>query len=291
MTKPKAEHDVVKAAIWMLGAIASFTTMAIAGREVSYDLDTFEIMFFRSLLGIVIVSSAATLLGKWTEVKSDRLTLHFTRNISHFVGQNLWFYALPLIPLAQLIALEFTLPIWVLLLSPLLLNERITKFGAIAAIVGFIGALLVAQPGNGPISIGIFTAAGAAIGFALSAIFTRKLTRDQSITCILFYLTVMQAIFGGICILLFSDFNLPAPSSVPLVILIGLAGLLAHMCLTNALSLAPASTVMPVDFIRLPLIAVVGMIFYAEPLSVLVFVGAILIFGANYLNLVYGQKG
>jgi len=290
MTNQQGKHEVVKAAIWMIGAVLSFTVMAIAGREVSYDLDTFEIMFFRSLIGIVIVTSVTSYFGKWSEVKTNRLALHSIRNMSHFVGQNLWFYSLPLIPLAQLIALEFTLPIWVLLLSPIFLNERITKLGATTAVVGFIGALMVAQPGGGPISIGIITAAAAAIGFALSAIFTRKLTRDQSITCILFYLTVMQATFGGICILLFSDFNFPAAASVPLVILIGIAGLAAHTCLTNALSLAPASTVMPVDFIRLPLIAVVGMLFYAEPFSIMVFAGAVLIFGANYFNIIYGRK-
>ena len=290
MSKQHGKHDVVIAALWMVGAIVSFTAMAIAGREVSSDLDTFEIMFFRSILGIFIVAGAITAFGKWHEVKTDRLGLHTIRNLSHFTGQNLWFYSLPLIPLAQLIALEFTLPIWVLLLSPLFLGERITRWGAGTAVVGFIGALLVAQPGTGPLSIGIFTAAGAAIGFALSAIFTRRLTRDQSISCILLYLTVMQAIFGAICVALFSDFNYPAPTSIPLVILIGCAGLFAHLCLTTALSLAPASTVMPVDFARLPVIAIIGMVFYQEPFSLMVFAGAVLIFGANYLNIVYGQR-
>jgi len=150
MEKPDGNGNVVLAATWMLGAIASFTTMAIAGREVSYDLDTFEIMFFRSLIGIAVITAVTTYLRKWPEIKTDRLGLHAIRNLCHFAGQNLWFYSLPLIPLAQLIALEFTVPIWTLLLAPLFLNERITKMGAIAAIFGFIGALLVAQPGSGP---------------------------------------------------------------------------------------------------------------------------------------------
>ena len=290
MAESATPRDIFIAALWMLGAIASFTAMAIAGREVSVDLDTFEIMFFRSLIGIVIVVSLGAATGKLAGVKTDRIPLHFIRNISHFFGQNLWFYALPLIPLAQLIALEFTLPLWVLLLSPLLLGERITRIGAMSAGLGFVGVLLVAQPGSGPLNIGIITAAFAAIGFALSAIFTRKLTSDQSITTIMFYLTVMQAIFGGICILLFSDFNYPSPTSVPLVILIGCAGLLAHFCLTTALSLAPASIVMPIDFFRLPVMAFIGMLFYGEAFSLLIFAGALLIFGANYLNIVYSQK-
>jgi len=290
MTKPAARPEVIKAALWMTGAIASFTAMAVAGREISSDLDTFEIMFFCSLLGIAIMVTATSALGKWHEIKSNRLGLHAVRNVAHFTGQNLWFYSLPLIPLAQLIALEFTVPLWALILAAWVLKERITMIGAAAAIFGFIGVLIVAQPGAGTLSVGIFTGAGAAIGFAFSAVFTRKLTRDQSITCILFYLTVMQAVLGAACVLLFSDFNLPAPTSVPLIILIGCAGLLAHLCLTTALSLAPASTVMPFDFFRLPLIAVIGMALYQEPFSLMVFLGAALIFGANYMNVLYSPK-
>lgn len=290
MAKSATPRDILVAALWMFGAIASFSAMAVAGREVSDDLDTFEIMFFRSLIGIAVVLTLGHFTGKLGGVKTNRLPLHFIRNMSHFIGQNLWFYTLPLIPLAQLIAIEFTLPLWVLLLSPLLLGERITRIGALSAGLGFAGVLLVAQPGAGPINIGIFTAAAAAISFALSAIFTRQLTSDQSITTIMLYLTVIQAIFGGICILLFSDFNWPSGVGVPFIILIGFSGLLAHFCLTTALSLAPASIVMPVDFFRLPVIAIIGMLLYDEPFSHLIFVGAVLIFGANYLNIVYSQR-
>lgn len=290
MASKKPQNQILTAMFWMAGAIASFTAMAVAGREVSFDLDTFEIMFFRSLIGVAIVITVATATGHLKEIRTQRLPLHIIRNIGHFTGQNLWFFAIPIIPLAQLFALEFTVPIWVLLFSPLLLNERITKVGAMTAGIGFVGVLLVAQPGTGTFNIGIPAAAGAAICFALTAIFTRKLTTTDTITCILFYLTVLQAIFGGICILLFSDFNLPAPQSVPWVVLIGFAGLIAHFCMTKALSLAPASVVMPIDFVRLPIIAFIGMIFYSEPLNALVLVGAVLIFGANYLNILYSQR-
>ena len=280
----------VRAALWMIGAIVAFTSMAIAGRAVSVELDTFEIMLFRSLTGIVVVVVLASITGTIRQVNRQQLGLHAIRNLSHFAGQNLWFFALPLIPLTQLFALEFTSPIWVILLAPLLLGEKITRIGAMAAVVGFIGVIIVTQPFQTEITSGTIAAALAAIGFAFSAIFTRKLTLTQSITCIMFWLTVMQAIFGLIGAGYDGDIAWPSQAALPWIMLIGLAGLMAHFCLTTALSLAPASVVMPIDFIRLPVIAIVAALLYHEALDPLVFAGAILIFGANYINITYSQR-
>ena len=282
--------DILRAALWMSGAIISFTSMAVAGRAVSFELDTFEIMTFRSLTGMIIVIVLGGLTGTLRDVNRQRLGLHTVRNLAHFTGQNLWFYALAVIPLAQVFALEFTTPIWVILLSPFLLGERINRIGAFAAALGFVGVMIVTQPGVTPISAGIIAAATAAIGFALTAIFTRKLTQTDSITCILFWLTIMQFCFGLITAGYDGDIALPSSASVPWLILIGCAGLLAHFCLTTALSLAPTSIVMPIDFIRLPVIAVVAAYLYSEPLDVWVFVGAACIFGANYVNIRFGTK-
>ena len=283
-------NTTLQAAFWMIGAITSFTLMAIAGRAVSFELDTFEIMLFRSITGIVIVVSVASFAGTLSQINHDRLGLHATRNICHFAGQNLWFFALTALPLAQVFAFEFTTPIWVILLSPLLLKERLTAVGLLSAAIGFIGILIVARPDPANISVGLLAAAGCAVFFALTAIFTRKLTKTASITTILFYLTTMQAVFGLICAGYDGDIAVPSPQTVPWVILIGCAGLLAHFCLTKALSIAPASIVMPNDFVRLPTIAVVGMVLYNEPLEMLVFAGAALIFAANYLNITYAMR-
>ena len=278
-------NTTLQAALWMLGAIISFTLMAIAGRSVSAELDTFEIMLFRSLTGIVIVFGVAWFAGTLTQVRRGRLGLHATRNICHFAGQNLWFYAVATIPLAQVFALEFTTPIWVILLSPLLLKEPMTRVGVFCAALGFVGILIVARPDPANISFGVVAAASCAIFFALTAIFTRMLTRTETITTILIYLTVMQAVFGLICAGFDGDVAIPSPAAVPWVILIGCAGLLAHFCLTKALGIAPASIVMPIDFVRLPTIALVGMLLYGEPLELIIFVGAALIFAANYINI------
>mmetsp|Transcript_6888 Transcript_6888/g.9100 ORF Transcript_6888/g.9100 Transcript_6888/m.9100 type:complete len:291 (-) Transcript_6888:89-961(-) len=278
-------NDTFRAGFWMSGAILSFTSMAVAGRAVSFELDTFEIMMYRSFVGVVLVVAVAGLAGTLKQVTRRNMDLHFIRNLSHFAGQNLWFYAITVIPLAQVFALEFTSPIWAILLSPLILGEKLRPIGLLAALIGFFGILIVARPNPQTLDVGQVTAACAAIGFALSALFTRKLTRTESITCILFYLTVMQAAFGVIFAGFDGDIALPSAASMPWIVLIACAGLVAHYCLTTALRLAPASVVMPIDFIRLPLIAVVGMTLYGEQIDIWVLVGAAVIFAGNYLNI------
>ncbi len=280
-----SRNATLRAALWMIGAIASFSSMAIAGRAVSFQLDTFEIMMYRSLFGICIVLGVAGVAGTLGQVTRRHMGVHLLRNMAHFTGQNLWFYAVTVIPLAQVFALEFTSPLWVLVLSPLILGERLTKVRVIAALMGFGGILVVTRPGAESLNMGVVTAALSAVGFALSIVFTKRLTRSETITCILFYLTIMQAVFGIICAGWDGDIALPDATTLPWLLLIGCAGLLAHFCLTTALSIAPATVVVPIDFVRLPLIAVIGMAFYNEPLDIFVFLGAALIFAGNYYNL------
>ena len=269
----------------MSGAILSFTTMAVAGRAAAFDLDTFEIMFYRSCIGFLVVLAVSSVAGTRRQIRAQKLGLHFIRNLAHFSGQNLWFYAITVIPLAQVFALEFTSPLWVLLLSPFILGEKLTSARILAGILGFIGILIVARPSPESINPGIVTAALAAIGFALSALFTRRLTRTESITCILFWLTLMQIGFGLIAAGYDGDMALPSTQTLPWLVLIGFAGLLAHFCLTSALAIAPATVVVPIDFIRLPAVAIIGALVYGEALDLWVFVGALVIFGANYWNI------
>jgi drug/metabolite transporter (DMT)-like permease len=277
--------QIGRAALWMTGAIASFTSMAVAGREISFALDTFEIMMYRSFVGVLIVSAVLTATRNWHQVPTRRIGLHLTRNVVHFTGQNLWFYAIVTIPLAQVFALEFTQPLWVVVLSPLLLGERLTPMRALAACVGFIGILIVARPSPETISPGVLTAAGSAVFFALTAISTKRLTRTEGIGGIMFWLTVIQLGLGILAAGYDFDIATPNAQTAPWLIVIACAGLLAHFCITNALAIAPATVVVPLDFVRLPTIAIVGMALYGEPLDLWVFVGALVILGANYVNI------
>ena len=281
----EARGGVALVALWMSGAIVSFSTMAIAGRAVSDELDAVEILLYRSIFGLGIVLAGAWFAGTLSQINARHRGLHLSRNLCHFSGQALWFSALPLLPLAQIFALEFTSPIWVLVLSPLILGEKLTRLRVGVALVGFVGILIVARPGVVMMNIGVVAAALSAVCFAGSIILTKRLTRTETLTCILFYLTAMQLVFGLVCAGFDGHITLPSLMIWPWLVLIGCAGVCAHFCLTTALTLAPATVVVPFDFIRLPAIAAVGLVFYDEALDIFVLIGAVVIFAANYANI------
>lgn len=272
-----------KAALWMTGAIASFSVMAVAGRTVQVELNTFELMFWRSVVGFLIILAILRARGP-IRVATQHKALHLTRNVFHFTGQNLWFYGLTAIPLAQLVALEFTMPIWVVLLAPLVLGETFQMRRIIVALLGFAGALVVAQPGVQPITLGHLAAIGSAVGFALNVMLTRRLMRHDPVLVVLFWMTALQAVFGLI-LSVSLDFTWPPASIWPALLLVGITGLTAHYSLTSALGLAPATVVAPMEFARLPIMALIGAWLYAETLDPLVFLGAVVIFSANWWNM------
>jgi drug/metabolite transporter (DMT)-like permease len=268
----------------MSGAIFSFTAMAIAAREISHIHDSFEIMAARSIIGLVLVLVIGRAVGQLSRISTQRLSGHFWRNMVHFTAQNLWFWSLTMIPLAQLFALEFTAPIWVILLSPLFLGERLTAPKLAAAGLGFAGILIVARPDLTNLSPGVLAAAGSALGFAATSILTKRLTRDEAIITILFWLTAFQAVFGILAAAYDGQVNWPTAETLPWLGLIGVCGVLAHLSLTSALTLAPASFVMPIDFVRLPLIAVIGAIAYGEAIDPYVLIGGLVIFSGIWLS-------
>lgn len=274
-----------KAGLWMMGAVASFVAMAVAGRSLLADMNTFELMLYRSLVGFAIVCAAIAVSREgFAQVRTRHLGLHLKRNLFHYTGQNLWFFAIGVAPLAQVVALEFTNPIWVALLAPVLLGEALTRVRLLAAVIGFAGVLVVAQPGRAPLEIGHVAALASAVGFALNTVFTRQIMRFDRVLCVLFWMTLLQ---GTASLVLSLPGGIPAPTADNLVwiVLVGVTGLSAHFALTSALGYAPASIVAPMEFVRLPAIAIVGAALYGEPLAASVFVGAGLIVTGNLINL------
>ncbi len=278
------------AALWMSGSILSFSVMAVAGRALAPFLDTFEIMLWRSLIGLALVLSFGAALGRLGGIRSNRLGTHLLRNLFHFTGQNLWFMSLTLIPLATVFALEFTAPIWVMLLSPLLLAERMTRVRWLAAGAGFLGVLIVVRPDLGQPSVGVALAAGSAIGFAGSAILTKRLTRHEGVISILFWLTAMQTVLAAVAAGHDGRVTLPDAATLPWLAMVGVTGVLAHLCLTRALALAPATVVMPMDFLRLPVIAAVGALAYGEAITPALALGSALILAANWINIRFANR-
>ena len=281
----KIKSEPMKATVWMIGAMFSFSLMAVSGRELATNLNTFEIMLFRSIIGFLIVLAIGYFAKTLAEIKRDRLGLHLFRNLAHFSGQNLWFLAVASIPFSQLFALEFSTPVWVALLAPLFLGEVLTKQRVLAVILGFAGVLIVARPDINQFDFAIVAAVACAICFAGSMMATKKLTSDQSITCILFWLTLMQLAMGLVATVFTGTIAVPEGINIFWIVIVGIGGLTAHFCITNALALAPAIVVIPLDFMRLPLISVIGFLAYGEAFELPILVGAGVIFIAILLNL------
>lgn len=287
--------DVVQArpllaAAWMTGAVASFSAMALAGRVTYSELSTFELMFYRSAIGLMIVVALIMRSARgWGQIRSRHPMLHLQRNIVHFAGQNMWFYAVAVIPFAQVVAFEFTNPIWVALLAPFALGERWTRIRVFCVALGFLGILIVARPGQIDLTLGHLAAAVAALGFALNTLFTKRIMRYDSVLCVLFWMVLLQMIMG-LGLSLQDGVTWPSVAMWPWVVLVGLCGLSAHFCLTSALAAAPATLVAPMEFARLPVMATIGMLAYGEALELAVFLGAALIVAANLINIISARR-
>jgi drug/metabolite transporter (DMT)-like permease len=277
--------QMIRVVLWMTGALLSFSTMAVSVRELAGRLSVAEILTVRTGLGLLITLMVATTRPHlWSEARLRRLDMHLLRNLTHLSGQYLWTLGLTLLPLATVFALEFTMPMWAAILAAIFLGERLTPSRVGAVICGLAGVLIILRPGLESFNPSALLVLVAAFVFATSNIATKKLIPYQSTFAIVLWMNVIQFPI----VYAFSDplffLKLDALHILP-VVGMGIAGLTAHYCLTNALTSGDATVVVPLDFMRLPLIAVVGWAFYSEPLDIQVMVGAAVIIAGVLWNL------
>ena len=281
------QNHAVMAALWMSGTLVSFMAMAVGGRELAGQLSTFQILFFRSVIGCLIVGFFLW-CGNWRQILSKQLRVHVLRNIAHFGGQFGWFYGIALIPLAEVFALEFTVPVWTAVLATVLLREQITGARVAAIVLGVVGVFLILRPGLAVISPASLAVLGSAFCYALSHTLTRRLALVDTPLTILFYMTVIQLPLG--CFTSIFDWTTPTLEMLPWIIVVGAAALSGHYCMARALAIADAIVVVPLDFLRLPLIAAVGFLFYGESLDWFVLAGGVVMFSGNFLNIQAEKK-
>jgi len=270
------------AVLWTAGTLTSFIAMALAVRELSGELGTLVILFYRSLVALLVIGALIGHRGL-ALVRTRRLGLHVLRNVTHYGGQFGWFTGIALIPLAEVVALEFTTPIWTLLLAGLFLGEAMTRWRGLAVALGFVGVIVILRPGIALVHVASLAVLASAFFYASANVMTKSLVTTESPLVILFYMTAVQAplALAGAAF----DWAWPTPHAWPAIIVVGVTGLTAHYCLSRALALADATVVVPLDFVRLPLIAVIGALLYDEAIDVFVFLGAGLVLTGNMINL------
>ena len=201
----------------------------------------------------------------------------------HFGSQICWTVAITLLPFATVFALEFIIPAWVTLLAVLFLGERMTATRAGALAICFIGVLVILRPGLEAFQPAALLLVLGALLFAIAAVITKKLIVTETTFSIMFWMNLMQLPmnFAG------SDpsffLKLDAAMALPLLG-VAVAGLAIHYCLTNAFRHGDAMIVIPMDFLRVPLVAMIGWMFYGEHLDMFVFAGAGLIIAGVLWN-------
>ena len=275
-------NNTLRAVLWMSGAVLSFSTMAIAARQLLAHMGAFQILFLRSvvMLALVLVIVAQ---AKDAVTATRRLPLHALRNLVHFGGQYCWVFAIGALPLATVFAIEFTMPVWTAILAALLLGERLTRPRLVMLGLGLIGVLVILRPGLGIVSAASLVALAAAFLYAGNMIATKRLVSSDSPLAVLFWMSVMQTPLALLTAL--PQWVAPQAGDLPWMLLIGVGSYTAHYCMTRAFKLADATVVVPIDFVRLPLIAVVGAALYGERFDPLILVGAAVIFAGTYYSL------
>ncbi|WP_342359840.1 DMT family transporter [Terrarubrum flagellatum] len=267
---------LARVVLWMSGALISFSTMAVSLRELSRTLGVFDMLSLRSGSSLLILLAAALLRpALFAQIRTKRFDLHLARNIVHYGGTYAWSYAVTVLPLALVFTLEFTAPIWTAVLASLFLGERLTRARIGCVALGFLGILLIMRPGASLDPRALWPLA-AAVLFAITFTITRAMTRNDSTYCILFWMNAIQLPLN----LVGADWSFVWKlASAPWLAVAGVctAGLASHFCITNAFRHGDAILVAPLDFLRIPLIALVGWRFYNEPLDPLLFAGAALI--------------
>lgn len=277
------QQSMVKAVLWMAGSIVSFLTMSIAGKELTPYLNVFQVLEMRSVIGLVMLLPLVWLAGGFSAMRSPRPMMHVGRNLVHYAGQFAWLYALTLIPLAELISIEFTMPFWAAILAVIFLGEKMTLPKAAAIGLGLIGVAIIVRPDANGIETGHLIMLACAMAFAVSVVMVKSMTRTENTVRIIFWMLVIQSGLGLIPAI--SVWKTPSADLWPWILLIAFTGTFSHYCLTRALAHADTLVVMPIDFLRVPLSALIGWALYNEGVDKWIVIGAALILVGNLLNL------
>jgi len=270
----------------MAGWLAAMVMIAVAAREAGKSLHVFQIMEVRSLLGMVLFAPMVVAAGGLRAMRTRRFGRHVARNVVHYLAQFMWFLAITMIPIAEVVAIEFTGPVWVALLAVVFLGEKMTRARIAAVALGVIGVAIIVRPGLDHVEAGQVVALLAAIGFAGSIILVKSLTRTDSVVAIIFWMLIVQSVIGAIPAAVV--WQTPPAAAWPWLAVIAVCGTYSHFCMAHALRHADTTTVVPLDFLRVPLTAIAAWLVFAERFDVFTIIGAAVILGGNLLNLKRG---
>lgn len=273
-------NDPLRGMLWMGAAALCFSAMFGFIRHLSDTFSTFEIVFLRQVMGLCVMGPIMLRAGL-SNVKTEIFHYHLIRAIASYLALLSGYYALTLIVLSDAVALQFTLPIFTALMAIVLLKERvgIYRWGAIGA--GFVGVLIIVRPGFEAINLGILLALAAAACHGVGDSMAKLISRTDPTSRIVFWGFAIQLPISAIPMPWV--WVTPGVSDIAPLLGFGAVAIAAQWCLTKSFSLADASLVSPVLFLRLPFVAAIGFFFFDQSTDIWTWAGAGVIFISTWI--------
>ncbi len=278
LTEPR--FDRLRGIALMVVATLSFSGMHASIKHVSVDLHPFEVAFFRNFFGLVALFPVFLRYGL-TPLKTTRFGLHVGRVSLNIGSMIAFFYAISITPLAEVIALSFAAPIFATFLAMFLFKE-VTGSGRWAAILtGFAGTLVILRPGYEEIGLGPVLAVLSAMTWGGAVMIIKSLSRTDSSVTITLYMVLLMTPLSAIPAAFVWEW--PTWNQLVFLVMVGSFGTIGHLCMTQAIKLAPTNVVMPIDFVRLIWVAIIGYFIFGESLDIFVWIGGAMIFVSGFL--------
>lgn len=274
-------------AAWMTGALFAFCVIALSIRSLSSSLGIFEANAIRTGGGLIALTGYFLCVRRMPSViDASNMRLHATRNLVHWGASLLWTASVTLLPLATVFALEFTTPLWVALFAMAFTKQRVSSTTFIGLVAGLAGAFIIIRPDtdtfNGLASLPLTTAAF----LAIATLLTKRLTVRNGVADILFWMMALQ-FSANMCVVIFQGGQwglltaLFSPEIAFAASALVIGGLASQLCLTSALRVGSAVSVVSFDFLRVPVISVIGYFAYGETIGVHTIVGSLVIMAAS----------
>jgi drug/metabolite transporter (DMT)-like permease len=277
-SRPAVRDDPIRAVIWITVAMALFAVLAAASRKAALmGMHPLQVVFLRNLSATLFLMPMLIWRGR-ALLRSNALHLYGVRVGISVFSMTAWFYALALIPVAEVTAISFLAPLFGTIGAVVFLGEKVRIRRITALIVGFAGAMIILRPGSEPIGLGQACAIFNAISSGLVTVLLKQLSSEDDPGKIVFLTTVMMLPLTLVPALFV--WQAPGWEYLPAILTIGLTAVVGHYCLMRGFASTDASLVMTFDFSRLPFAVLIGWWMFGEVTDIWTWVGAAVIFAA-----------
>jgi drug/metabolite transporter (DMT)-like permease len=269
----------------MLGATVVFSGMHATIRHASAGMHPFEIAFFRNMFGLLLL---APLLFRYgiAPLRTAHLKLHLLRGLFNITSMLCFFYALSIAPLTDVAAMTFASPIFATVLAVFVFGELIGIRRWSAILFGFAGTMVVLRPGFEGVALGPLLALFASLIWGIALLVIKVLARTESSLTITAWMMILLTPLSLIPAVFF--WTWPTGEQYLWLLFTAALGTSGHLFLNQALKETDTNVVMPVDFVRLIWVAIIGYLAFGEIPDLFTWIGGAMIF-ASALYIAYRE--